>query len=102
MGISFSLILIAVGAVLAFAVQDNVAELDLAAIGWVLMVVGVIGLLFSLLFWSSVAPFGDSLGYRRRRTGYVDEEPVTRRTVVDEYEERPRRRVVDDHTHDNV
>ena len=102
MGISFSLILVAIGAVLAFAVQDNMAEVDLAAIGWVLMVVGIIGLLFSLLFWSSVAPFGESLGYRRRSREYIEDEPVGRRTVVDEYETRPRRRVVDEHTHDHV
>ena len=105
MGISFSLLLIAAGAILTFAVQDNVAELDLAAIGWVMMVVGIIGLLFSLLFWSSVAPFGESIGYRRRQTaGYVDDAPSTRRTVIDEYDEAPpvrRRTVVDDHTQDH-
>lgn len=105
MGISFSLLLVAAGAILAFAVQDNVAELDLGAIGWVMMVVGIIGLLFSLLFWSSFAPFGESIGRapRRRSAGYIDDAPTGRRTVIDEYDEAPpvrRRTVVDEHTDD--
>lgn len=105
MGISFSLLLLAAGAILAFAVQDNVAELDLGAIGWVMMVVGIIGLLFSLLFWSSFAPFSETTGRApwRRTAVYVDDAPMTRRTVIDEYDEVPpvrRRTTVDEHTQD--
>ena len=45
---AFSLILIALGAILTFAVSVAVEGLDLSAIGVILMVVGAIGLIFSL------------------------------------------------------
>lgn len=49
MGIGISIFLLAVGAVLTFAV-DVVAEgVDLDAVGVILMIVGGIGLLWSLL-----------------------------------------------------
>ena len=57
MGIGASLFLIAVGAILAWAVEIEVAGLDLETIGVILLVVGVIGLVLSMLFWSSFAPF---------------------------------------------
>jgi hypothetical protein len=41
--------LIAVGAILKFAVTATVSGIELATVGVILMVVGVIGLLFSLL-----------------------------------------------------
>lgn len=41
--------LIAVGAILKFAVTATVSGIDLATVGVILMVVGVVGLLFSLL-----------------------------------------------------
>jgi hypothetical protein len=58
MGIGASLFLIAVGAILAFAVTVEPEGFNLNTVGWILMIVGGIGLLFSLLFWSSFAPFG--------------------------------------------
>jgi hypothetical protein len=53
-----SLVLIAVGAILAMAVSYETAGVDINAIGVILMIVGVIGLVFSLLFLASFAPFG--------------------------------------------
>jgi hypothetical protein len=53
-----SLILIALGAILAIAVNYNVSGLEIHTIGWILVVVGAIGLVFSLLFLASFAPFG--------------------------------------------
>jgi hypothetical protein len=44
-----SLFLIAVGAILRYAIADMWAEVDLPMIGFILMVVGVIGLVVSLL-----------------------------------------------------
>ena len=44
MGIGIGIFLLAVGAVLAFAVHVTVAGVSLVTIGWILMVVGVIGL----------------------------------------------------------
>jgi hypothetical protein len=58
MGVSVSLVLIAVGAVLTWAVSLQVTGVDLNAVGVILMVVGIVGLLLSLLFWSSWGGFG--------------------------------------------
>jgi hypothetical protein len=58
MGIGVSLFLIAVGAILAWAVDVTTSGLDINMVGIILMVVGGIGLLLSLLFWSSFSPYG--------------------------------------------
>lgn len=57
MGIGVSLFLIAIGAILTWAVDVSVSGIDLNVVGIILMVVGLIGLLVSMLFWSSFAPF---------------------------------------------
>ena len=76
MGIGVSLILIAVGAVLAFAVHVTTSGFNVNTVGYILLVVGVVGGLISLAFWSS---WGGVAG--RRRT-VIDEGPAPRRTVV--------------------
>ena len=77
MGIGVSLILIAVGAVLAFAVHVTTTGFDVNTVGYILLIVGAVGALISLVFWSSWGGVGG-----RRRT-MVDEGPVAgRRTVV--------------------
>ena len=53
MGIGTSLFLIAVGAILYFAVDADVSGLEISTIGIILMVVGVLGLLISLFMVSS-------------------------------------------------
>ena len=58
MGISLSILLIAVGAVLAWAVDAEASGVDITAVGVILLVVGIIGLLVSLVFWSSWGGFG--------------------------------------------
>ena len=63
MGIGVSIFLLALGAILTFAVEATVEGLDIATVGVILMIVGAIGLLFSLLFWSSW-----STGTREERT----------------------------------
>jgi hypothetical protein len=73
MGIGVSLILIAAGAILTWAVNATVSGVDINTIGVILMVVGVIGLLLSLMFWSSWGGVGGTS--RQRRTTYVDEGP---------------------------
>ena len=58
MGIGVGLFLIALGAILSFALgDDTLGSLNIDTVGIILMIVGVIGLLLSLLFWSSFAPF---------------------------------------------
>lgn len=94
MGIPVSLILIAVGAILAFAVhQDPNPSVDIDVVGWVLMLVGLFGLLLSLFLWERFGPgyWGWHRGpypadgpYAARRPGYG-----RRRTVVEEDEPGP-------------
>ena len=62
MGIS--LFLIAVGAILAFAVSTTVSGIEVQTIGAILLGVGFLGILMSLLFMMSFSPFGsrDSRG----------------------------------------
>ena len=73
MGLGVSLFLIAVGAVLTWAVTAEVAGIDLDVVGVILMIVGALGLLLSLLFWSSWG--GPGYFGARRRTEYVEEGP---------------------------
>jgi len=78
MGIGVSIFLIAVGAILAFAVNVSSGGIDLNTIGVILMVVGVIGLAVTMLILNGGA--GGWYGGPRRRTvvedAYVDEAPV--------------------------
>ena len=79
MGIGVSLILIAVGAVLAFAVHVTTSGFNVNTVGYILLAVGIVGGLISLAFWSSWGGVGG-----RRRT-VIDEGPVARqRTVVED------------------
>ena len=50
MGIGTSIFLIALGAILKFAVTAEVSGIELATVGVILMVVGIVGLIISLLF----------------------------------------------------
>jgi hypothetical protein len=58
MGISGSLILIAVGAILKWAVTASTSGINLNTVGVILMVVGAVGLVLSVIFWSSWGGFG--------------------------------------------
>ena len=62
MGVGVSLVLIAVGAILTFAVSAETSGIDLNTVGIILMIVGAAGALLSLAFWSSWGGFG---GYHR-------------------------------------
>jgi hypothetical protein len=48
-----------------------VSGIDINTIGWILMIVGAVGILLSLLFWSSWGGPGGA----RRRTTVVDDGP---------------------------
>ena len=50
MGIGTSIFLIAVGAILRYAVTTDVSGIEIATVGTILLIVGVIGLLISLLY----------------------------------------------------
>jgi hypothetical protein len=58
MGISLSILLIAVGAVFAWAVEVEVSGIDLQVAGVIVLIVGIVGLIASLIFWSSWGGFG--------------------------------------------
>jgi dolichol kinase len=44
-----SIALIAVGAILSFAVRDNINEVDLVVVGYILMAAGAIGIVLSFI-----------------------------------------------------
>jgi hypothetical protein len=51
MGIGVSIFLLAVGAILTFAVEADVGGVNIDTVGIILMIVGGLGLLFTLLIW---------------------------------------------------
>ena len=65
MGIGVGLLLIAVGAILAFAVDAQVQGVDVQVVGWILMIIGLLGILLDLMLWQSWRG-----GYRR--AAYVE------------------------------
>jgi hypothetical protein len=72
MGISLSILLIAVGAILAWAVDAQVAGIDIQVAGIILVIVGAIGLVASLIFWSSWGGFGNRDGSGGQNTTVVE------------------------------
>lgn len=56
--LGFSLFMIAIGAILAFAVTATVSGISISAVGVIFMIVGLIGMVLSLLFWTTFSPFG--------------------------------------------
>jgi hypothetical protein len=70
--------LIAVGAVLAFAVHVTTSGFNVHTVGYILLIVGAVGALLSLMFWSSWGGVGG------RRTVVEDSGPARRRVVEDE------------------
>ena len=69
MGIGTSIFLIAVGAILYFAVNADISGLEISTVGLILMVVGVLGLMISLFLMTQAT---------RRRRG----EPATGRSCA--------------------
>jgi hypothetical protein len=88
MGIAVSILLIAVGAILTWGVTAEAEGLDVNNIGVILLIVGLLGLVLSMIFWSSWGGF-------HRRTAYVEGGPVRtvsprrRATVVEEEDVAP-------------
>ncbi len=84
MGISVSILLIAVGAILTWAVTAEAEGIDVNTVGVILLIVGILGLVLSMIFWSSWGGF-------QRRGAYVERSvaapPAARRTTVVEEED---------------
>jgi hypothetical protein len=73
MGLGVSILLIAAGAILAFAVNTTVSGIDIQTVGWILLIVGIVGGVVSMIFWSTWA--GHCYWSSRRRGGYVEDAP---------------------------
>lgn len=73
MSIGASLFLIAIGAILKFAVTASVSGIELATVGTILMIVGIIGLAVSLLYLGVLSD---------RRRDPVDADVVRDREIV--------------------
>ena len=58
MGIGVSLILAAAGAILIWAVDAQVSGIEIATVGVILLIVGIVGVILSLVFWSRWGGFG--------------------------------------------
>src|SRR5581483_11139774 len=78
MGIGVGIFLLALGAVLAFAVDWTLAGLNLHAVGWILMAAGAIGLVLFFYFWN-----------RRRAPAAVARQPQIRAESRRYYEATP-------------
>jgi hypothetical protein len=76
MGIGVSIFLMALGAILAWGVNvDASGPINLETVGFILLIIGALGMVLSLLFWSSFSPYGN----RREtvvREGTTVEPPV--------------------------
>jgi hypothetical protein len=85
MATGISLFFIAVGAILTFAVETSVSGVDLDTIGVILMVIGLLGMLFSLVLWDSWSPRpyrSDDEVVVGRRDVLIDEDAPIRRSVT--------------------
>ncbi len=73
MGLGVGIVLIAIGAILAFAVGNVNTEgvVNIHSVGYILLLVGVIAVVLSMAFWSSWG--GTGIGTRGRRTTTIDE-----------------------------
>jgi uncharacterized protein DUF6458 len=88
MGIGVGIFLIAIGAILTFAVHWHIAGVDLQAVGWVLMLAGLAGVILFFAFWQRR---GTGRVVSQRQTTYQD--PVAPRPYEQTVSER---RVFDD------
>jgi hypothetical protein len=85
MATGISLFFLAVGAILTFAVETSVSGVDLDTIGVILMVIGLLGMLFSLVLWDSWSPRphrNDDEVLVGRRDVVIDEDVPVRRSVT--------------------
>jgi predicted membrane channel-forming protein YqfA (hemolysin III family) len=80
MSIGASIFLLVIGAILTFAVSVDTEGFNLNTVGVILMIAGVIGLLLSLLFWSSFSPYR-----RRSTTAYPEDRVVEERRIERDY-----------------
>jgi hypothetical protein len=78
MRLGTAIVLLALGAILTFAVRVDLSGVDLQVVGWILMIVGALGIVLELALW---AP------RRRRAVTQTDAygQPVSRTTTEETY-----------------
>jgi Domain of unknown function (DUF6458) len=77
MRLGTAIVLLALGAILTFAVEFDVSGLDIRVVGWILMIVGALGIILELAVWGPRS--------RRRVATEYDAPPAgRRRTTTDE------------------
>jgi hypothetical protein len=67
MRIGVGIFLMVLGAILAFAVETDIPGVNVNTLGVILLLIGLVALLYSLLFWSTVTPWGRRRVADRRR-----------------------------------
>ena len=72
MGTAISLLMIAAGAIMVWAVNTTVSGLSIHTVGIILMVVGAVGLVLSIVFWSSWGGFSGASVQREGSTTVVE------------------------------
>ena len=86
MKIGAALVLLAVGAILRFAIQTTATHgIDLRAVGDILMIVGALGLVVWLIVWAPWARGGRSSRPPRTPLEEEDEERLAARRAADRY-----------------
>jgi len=83
MRLGTAIVLLALGAILTFALRADVSGIDLQVVGWILMIVGALGIVLEVAVWGPRS--------RRRVThteGYANPTPApggpVQRTTTDE------------------
>src|SRR5262249_1139028 len=97
-GIGASIFMLAVGAIIAFALHVHVGFLDLSVVGWVLMVAGAVGLIMTLAIFNRRRTVVRDTAQPsvvqqppvvQQPTTYARERRVVDEPVVSEYDDRP-------------
>lgn len=78
MGITTSLILIAAGAIMRFAVTAQATGFSVHTVGVILMIVGIVGAILSIAFWASWGGFNRRTTVVERRGDVVRDETIVR------------------------
>ena len=78
MGIVVSLFLIAVGAIMRFAVTAQASGWNVHTVGVILMIVGIVGAILSIAFWASWGGFNRRTTVVERRGDVVRDETIVR------------------------
>jgi hypothetical protein len=72
MGTAASLLMIAAGAIMVWAVNTTVSGISIHTVGIILLIVGAVGLVLSIIFWSSWGGFSGAGARRESSTTVVE------------------------------